>query len=822
MTRSFSRSADTARWLILLLAAWALTAPFFTARSIGGTDARWYAYMIADAADQMRAGQFPVLIGQGTYAWNGGIHPFRTAPIYLWVAEVWNLITLGRLSPVLLQHLTAVTAVIAGELGFYAAAVALVPLRRWEALFSALIYLTIPAWFGLVVWADAYMSFMAFAALPWVLYGNARSALFSDGRGYLALAAGLALVWMCHPPIAALCTLLTLVIQGGAIMSHRHFPWRQAVIGAGWFGLLSFFYFASMSEIPPDPEAGNAARDLVQVTGLGLALVGIGASQPGRRGIRWMIPMIIGFAVLGATSRPWLLWMAATFFLTCLGESGALRWRWFDPKVRAFELVWICALAAAALAHLAFPQALSEWNEGALRSTRATAGQFLDYLNPEHFPPAGPASFQWGWAVWLALGAMAFTFFGSRPLVVKLLFAAAASAALCLFRLPGTTDFLVGYFPGYLGHLCSLAMGLRMVPVIAAFAAMGGFLWLTLTPVGRFPTRGWGGAILAVLVGWGGFQASYLVRWARHQTADSAATARLFVSENAVLDRFVYDLLPLPPYYSNGKMDPLIESRLLDGAGRVVAGPDEYARAMESPASPPIRLIARLLPAHPGWLQLEPGLTIGPGEHVLLRFAFEAGKDYSGYLIMASPHGYREYHLPDSGMGKDHAFGVGPDHGSVLSMWNSGSVAEHYDLTFAKEPGNTFNQDGERFADVTVSKFEPARMAVRLDSLTPYRAVVSTGQAGALETLRAFLPGYRATVDGRAVPVVRSAGAQVQVSVPAGRHTVELRFVGTWRVRLAALVSVCAWVGLGWLSLRGRRRTGPGASDPATGPIALP
>jgi hypothetical protein len=106
--------------------------------------------------------------------------------------------------------------------------------------------------------------------------------------------------------------------------------------------------------------------------------------------------------------------------------------------------------------------------------------------------------------------------------------------------------------------------------------------------------------------------------------------------------------------------------------------------------------------------------------------------------------------------------------------------------------------------------------------LTPYRAVVSTGQAGALETLRAFLPGYRATVDGRAVPVVRSAGAQVQVSVPAGRHTVELRFVGTWRVRLAALVSVCAWVGLGWLSLRGRRRTGPGASDPATGPIALP
>jgi hypothetical protein len=813
MTLTFSRSAEGLRWLILLLGAGALTAPFFTARSIGGTDARWYGYMLADAAEQMRAGQFPVLIGQGTFAWNGGVHPFRTAPIYLWLAEAWNLITLGRLSPVLLQHLTVVTAAVAGELGFYAAAVALMPQRRWEGLFAALIYLGIPAWFGLVVWADAYMSFMAFAALPWVLYGNARSVLSSDGRGYRALAAGLALVWMCHPPIAALCTFLTLVIQGGAIVSHRQFPWRGALIGAGCFALLSFYYFASMSELPPDPGPGSAAHDLVQVAGLGLALVGIGALGPAPRGRRWATPTAIGLALLAVTSRPWLLWMAATFCLTCLGGLVARKWRWFDPQARAFELLWLCALAAAAVAHLMIPGPHPEWNEGALRSTQAAAGQLLDYLRPEHFPPAGPASFQWGWAVWLALAAMACTFLGSRLLVVKLFFAAAASAAVCFYRLPGATDFLVGYFPRYLGNLCSLAMGLRMIPVIAAFAAMGGFLWLTLTPVGRFPSRGWGCAILAALAGWSGFQASYLTRWASRQTADPAATARMFVSENSVLDRFVYDLLPLPPYYSNGKMDPLIESRLLDAAGRVVAGPDEYARAMESPASRRVRLRARLLAAHPGWLQLEPGLTIGPGEHVLVRFVFEPGKDYSGYLIMASPHGYREYHLPDSGMGGDRAFGVGPEHGSVLSMWNSGAVAEHYDLTFAKEPGNTFARDGEVFAEVIASKFDPDRMAVRLESLIPYRAVVSTDRAALLETLRAFLPGYRATVDGRAVPVLRSAGAEVEIPLPAGRHKVELRYVGTWRLRLAALVSICAWIGVGWTGRRVGGQFGPALPD---------
>jgi hypothetical protein len=373
-------------------------------------------------------------------------------------------------------------------------------------------------------------------------------------------------------------------------------------------------------------------------------------------------------------------------------------------------------------------------------------------------------------------------------------------------RLPGVTDFLVGFFPGYLASVCSLSMGLRMVPVIAAFAAMGGFLWVAHLRADRPKARGCAVAALAAAGIWGAFQGSYLIRWASHQTGSSASTENDMRPENAVLDRFVYDLLQLPRYYSNGKMDPMIESRLLDGAGRVAGGPEQTAQAMEARSQVRLRLVAHPLPSHPGWLELEPGLTIEPGGHELLRFSFDPGQNYSGYLIMQSAHGYHEYHLPDSGMGGDNAFGVGSEHSSVLSLWNTGAAAEHYKLTFLQQPGNSFTRDDAWFADVVISHLEPSRMAVRLGSLLPYRAVVSTPTPVSLETFRAFIPGYAATVDGQAVPVTSSAASLAEVPIPAGQHTVELRYLGTWRLRLAALVSICGWTGLGWTGWRGRHR----------------
>lgn len=167
--------------LILAGAALATTWPLLNGRIVGGIDARWYAYMLKDFIGQERAGHFPVFLGQGDYAWNGGIHPFRTAPVFLWLGGVWDFLTGRALEATWLQHLAAVTSALAGVLGFYAAGITLAPRRRAEVALLSLLYLWGGGWPSALYWGDAYMTYMAFGALPLVAYGNARSWLTMAG-----------------------------------------------------------------------------------------------------------------------------------------------------------------------------------------------------------------------------------------------------------------------------------------------------------------------------------------------------------------------------------------------------------------------------------------------------------------------------------------------------------------------------------------------------------------------------------------------------------------------------------------------------------------
>jgi uncharacterized membrane protein YfhO len=78
----------------------------------------------------------------------------------------------------------------------------------------------------------------------------------------------------------------------------------------------------------------------------------------------------------------------------------------------------------------------------------------------------------------------------------------------------------------------------------------------------------------------------------------------------------------------------------------------------------------------------------------------------------------------------------------------------------------------------------------------PYRARVKASEGETLETFRAYMPGYRATVDGNDARVTQSKEHLVAVAVPAGIHDVEVRFAGTARLWAAAIVS-----GMGWICL---------------------
>jgi hypothetical protein len=236
------------RLLVLVAAALLGVRPFLTARLVGGVDGRWYAYMLRGFTDQIGAGHLPFLIGEGPFAWNGGVHPFRTAPAFMLLGGLWKILTFGSLGPYTIQHLTVATSAVAGVLGFYAVAARVLVDRRWTAAGFALLYLLAPAWLATIYKADAYMSYMAFAAMPLVLWGNVGSLTTADAASYVALGAGEALLWMCHPPIALLTTIATLFLQAASVVVRGLSAWRQAAAGAVAFAVLAAYYFASMSE----------------------------------------------------------------------------------------------------------------------------------------------------------------------------------------------------------------------------------------------------------------------------------------------------------------------------------------------------------------------------------------------------------------------------------------------------------------------------------------------------------------------------------------------------------------------------------------------
>lgn len=102
---------------------------------------------------------------------------------------------------------------------------------------------------------------------------------------------------------------------------------------------------------------------------------------------------------------------------------------------------------------------------------------------------------------------------------------------------------------------------------------------------------------------------------------------------------------------------------------------------------------------------------------------------------------------------------------------------------------------------------EPARV---LDRRADRMSVeVVTDRAGWLVLTEAFDPGWRGSLDGRPVPVLRANGAFRAVAVPEGRHRVELRYVPPGLVPAFALCGAgCLVAGALLLGLvpRGRAR----------------
>ncbi len=804
-TLGVNRRAESLRLLLVGLAAGGTVLPFFTDLQLGGADAKWYTGVFFDFVGQLRAGFFPVFVGQGEFSFNGSVNLFRSAPLCLWIGGVWDLLTAQSLSPIAIRNLAVITAAMGAGFGMYAV---LIRLRctvlagvggdglRWAAALIAVLYVQCPSVLHALYYYELQMTFTAMIALPWVFYGNVRTLHGTDGRGYLPLGIGLAVVWMAHAPLAMICILCTAVLQLGRFVFEPRaiIQWKAAAGGALLFGLLGAYYFLGMSEVPTGLGLGMGT-DAVCLGGIVLVVFGVvRVSCHGKwsGGLAWLV----GSGLIGASLPVWLAWVGGWSVLFGL---TVLILRRVGRRCEGPPAVWWAVatmLGAAALAgYWTSFQNLPHDVEPVKALARNAASRFELFRplpEPEAMTPHSPSAP--GLSLWLLAALVLFAALRLRDLALSLLAAVIVLMVVLVLGLPGMSDFIVTFSPPQVANLVNLPMLYRMVPPLAALTALAGFLSLARLGGAHTGWRRWGLAALVAGALWSSWEAQKLVRYGQRNLASRAATEVSFVPQNYALGRYSYAMLIMPTAYIDGKQFPWLESRLLNPLGDLMVGPDQLARQAEEFNSDTVVLTSQVDENNAGWLHVAPEWKVQPGQTLLLRLEIPEATDSSGYLILRSEHAYQEYHLTKNYPGT--GFGITQFASRVLSVTNPGIHIEHYKMLLKVDPGNTMPRDGRPWAKLHVSLYDPERAPIKIESLMPYRARVIATRPGFLEIPRQWLPGYRADVDGRPVAVAESPGAFMKVPINAGTQTVELRYVGTIRLWAGLLVSGATLAGL--------------------------
>lgn len=242
------------KWLVIvLLAALAAAGPFLTRRAIGTSEAYNYSLAVADAVSQARAGEWPVLVGQTEFAFNGRIHPVRTAPYLTTLACVVDLLTFRQLGFWTLQNLTLALSLLAGALSCYWALRRVTPVSPEIAAGLAAAYILSPGVLAPAYAMDLYMTVMTVPFIPLVLAANLVLFQRRTFAGMAWLAAALAACWLAHPPIALWLCVTTGLVQLIAFFFQR--PTVRdlpAIAGAGLLFLaLAGFGLASALTVSP-------------------------------------------------------------------------------------------------------------------------------------------------------------------------------------------------------------------------------------------------------------------------------------------------------------------------------------------------------------------------------------------------------------------------------------------------------------------------------------------------------------------------------------------------------------------------------------------
>ncbi len=222
---------------IVLVAGLFIAAPFWSDRGLGSHEAYNYSLAVADFVTQARAGEFPVFVGQSEFAWNGRIHPLRTAPYLTYLAGLLDFATGRTLGFWTLQNLVVGLSLLGGVMSCYYCLRRAVPelADNTTALLAAAYGLS-PGLLAAAYAMDLYMTVMTAPWIPVVLGGLVRARRTGTFGAHVQIAIGLAATWLAHPPVAfwltAVCALAGLNIL---VTARRR---GRAVLAAGGAGLL--------------------------------------------------------------------------------------------------------------------------------------------------------------------------------------------------------------------------------------------------------------------------------------------------------------------------------------------------------------------------------------------------------------------------------------------------------------------------------------------------------------------------------------------------------------------------------------------------------
>lgn len=269
LVRSARESRDLAsesvRWLVLAGVCAYLISPYVHRGLVGGGDAHHYVQQVTDITRQIHGGVFPVFVGQSPYAFNGDIHPLRTAPYFSYLSAAINLVTFGRLGPAGVQNLLIAVSFLAAAALMYALLTRLWPQRRWTAFVLTLLFASSPGVLALAYSGDMIASWMT---LPWLcvlFHGVIKLTRTSspEASNLVQIAAALAMVWLAHPPIAFWTTLVvsgSLVVWAWGARSWQR--WNLVAATGALCALLSAYVFVSVYtlDLPVDPNLISIVR----------------------------------------------------------------------------------------------------------------------------------------------------------------------------------------------------------------------------------------------------------------------------------------------------------------------------------------------------------------------------------------------------------------------------------------------------------------------------------------------------------------------------------------------------------------------------------